>query len=82
MSPHQPIPSLQPVIGATGATRQTAEAERPLSDPERGHKPPDPRAAVPALRDQLDAIIAASPVPEHDDHALIVAARAALGPEV
>lgn len=71
-------PGNQPVLGTPGATRQAAAAERPLTGPERGHLPPDPREVVPALRAHLDAVIAASPVPEHDDHELLVAARAAL----
>jgi len=68
------------VIGATGATRETAAAERPLTGPERGHRPADPREAVPALRDQLDLIIASGD-PELPEHALLVVARAALDPE-
>lgn len=68
----------QPVIGSAGATREQAAAERPLTGPERGRKPPDPREVVPQLRVYLDEVIAASPVPEDDDHALLVAARAAL----
>lgn len=74
-------PGNQPVLGTPGATREAAAAERPLTGPERGHLPPDPRVAVPALREQIDAIIAASPVPDHADHARLVAARAALDSE-
>lgn len=72
------MPANQPILGTPGATRQAAAAERPLTAPERGHLPPDPREVVEALRPYLDKVIAASPVPEHDDHALLVAARAAL----
>lgn len=74
-------PGNQPVLGTPGATKEAAAIERPLTAPERGHRPQDPREAVPKLREQIDAIIAASPVPDHADHVRLVAARAALDPD-
>jgi hypothetical protein len=70
----------QPVLGTPGATRQQVAAERPLTDAERGHLPADPRQVSAFLRTYLDEVIEDGNA-ELDDHALLVAARAALDPE-